>query len=116
MEYMILIYADERLYSAMSEQQLGELMQAYGAYTDELIAAGVLRSGSELAPARTATTVRVRGGKIACTDGPYAEAKEMLGGYYVIDCATREEAVQWAAKCPSAQDGAIEVRPQVKTG
>ncbi|WP_132133056.1 YciI family protein [Pseudoduganella sp. UC29_71] len=116
MEYMILIYADEKLYSGMSEQQLGELMQSYGDYTQELIAAGVLRGGSELAPVHTATTVRVRDGKIACTDGPFAETKEQLGGYYLIDCANLDEAIQWAAKCPSAGVGSMEVRPQIKNG
>ncbi|KQW87942.1 hypothetical protein ASC94_25985 [Massilia sp. Root418] len=115
MEYMILIYADEKLYSGMSEQQLGELMTSYGAYTQELIAAGVMRSGSELAPVHTATTVRVRDGKIACTDGPFAETKEQLGGYYLIDCANLDEAIKWAARCPGAKDGSMEVRPQVKT-
>jgi hypothetical protein len=116
MEYMILIYADEKLYSGMSEQRLGELMKSYGDYTQELIAAGVLRGGAELAPVHTATTVRVRDGKIACTDGPFAETKEQLGGYYLIDCANLDEAIQWAAKCPSAGVGSMEVRPQIKNG
>jgi len=114
MEYMILIYADEKLYSGMSEQQLGELMQSYGDYTQEMLAAGVLRGGSELAPVHTATTVRLRDGKIACTDGPFAETKEQLGGYYLIECDNLDEAIKWAARCPSAKDGSIEVRPQVK--
>ena len=116
MEYLILIYADEKEYSSMSEQQLGQVMKAYGAYTEELIAAGVLRGGSELAPVHTATTVRVRDGKIACTDGPFAETKEQLGGYYLLDCANLDEAIKWAAKCPSATAGSIEVRPQIKNG
>lgn len=115
MEYMILIYADEKLYSGMSEQQLGELMKSYGDYTQEMLAAGVLRGGSELAPVHTATTVRLRDGKIACTDGPFAETKEQLGGYYLIECDNLDEAIKWAARCPSAKDGSIEVRPQVKT-
>ncbi|CAN7683665.1 YciI family protein [Pseudoduganella sp. LjRoot289] len=115
MEYLVLIYADEKIYGSMSEQQLGEVMQAYGAYTKELGAAGVLRGGSELAPVHTATTVRVRGGNIACTDGPFAETKEQLGGYYLLDCANLDDAIKWAAKCPSATIGSIEVRPLIKS-
>ena len=111
MEYMILIYADEAHYNAMPEAELAAVMAAYGAYTGELEGAGVLRGGAELAPVHSATTVRLRDGKLLCTDGPFAETKEQLGGYYLIDCADLDQAIHWAAKCPSAAGGSIEVRP-----
>ena len=113
MEYMILIYADEKIYSDMPQAEMAALMEDYERYTGELIAAGVLRGGSELAPVHTATTVRLRDGKVVCTDGPFAETKEQLGGYYLIDCANLDEALRWAARVPSAKDGSIEVRPQI---
>ena len=78
-----------------------------------LIDAGVLRGGSEIAPVNAATTVRVRDGKTLRTTGAFAETREQLGGYYLIDCATLDEAVNWAAQCPSALNGAIEIRPLV---
>ena len=111
MEYMILIYGDERAYGNVTEAQLKAMYQEYGTYTQDLIKAGVMRAGSELKPVATATTVRVRGGKVLSTDGPFAETKEQLGGYYLIDVPNLDDAVKWAAKCPGANTGSIEVRP-----
>jgi hypothetical protein len=111
MQYMLLIYGDENAWNTMSGEQMAEVMEAYNAYSKELAAAGVLRGGSELAPVATATTVRVRNGKPLLSDGPFAETREQLGGYYLIDVPTLDEAVQWAAKVPSALFGSIEVRP-----
>ena len=111
MEYMILIYADEKAWAAMDETQLKAAYGEYMAYTQELMQAGVLRAGSELKPVSTATTVRVRGGKVLATDGPFAETKEQLGGYYLIDVPNLDEAVRWAAQCPAANGGSVEVRP-----
>jgi len=111
MEYMILIYGDERAYGSATEAQLKAMYQEYGTYTQDLVKAGVMRAGSELKPVATATTVRVRGGKVLNTDGPFAETKEQLGGYYLIDVPHLDEAVKWAAKCPGAKTGSIEVRP-----
>jgi hypothetical protein len=111
MEYMILIYGDERGYGSATEAQLKAMYQEYGTYTQDLIKAGAMRAGSELKPVSTATTVRVRGGKVLSTDGPFAETKEQLGGYYLIDVPNLDEAVKWAAKCPGAKTGSIEVRP-----
>ncbi|HYL19944.1 MAG TPA: YciI family protein [Burkholderiales bacterium] len=111
MEYMILIYNDERSYGSATEAQLKAMYQEYGAYTQDLIKAGVMRAGSELKPVATATTVRVRGGKVLTTDGPFAETKEQLGGYYLIDVPNLDEAVKWGSKCPGAKTGSIEVRP-----
>jgi hypothetical protein len=114
MQYMLLIYSDERLWSTMSESEMAEVMQAYTDYSNELASSGALRGGSELAPISTATTVRVRNGKVLTTDGPFAETKEQLGGYYLIDVPDLDQAIAWAAKIPSALSGSIEVRPQTE--
>jgi len=111
MEYLILIYGDERAYGTIPEAQLKAMYQEYGSYTQDLIKAGVMRGGNELKPVATATTVRLRGGKVLNTDGPFAETKEQLGGYYLIDVPNLDDAVKWAAKCPGAKTGSIEVRP-----
>ena len=88
-------------------------MGAYFAFTKEVEEAGVKREGEALHPSSTATTVRVRNGKINTTDGPFAETKEQLGGYYVVECKDLDEAIQWASKIPHASESAIEVRPIV---
>jgi hypothetical protein len=82
-------------------------------FTQELISAGCMRAGSELAPIGSATTLRVRNGKSVTTDGPFAETKEQLGGYYIIDVADLDQALAWAAKCPGAWVGSVEIRPLV---
>jgi hypothetical protein len=111
MEYMILIYADERAWAGLEEKQLKAAYKEYMDYTQELIKAGVLKGGSELKPVSTATTVRVRGGKVLTTDGPFAETKEQLGGYYLVEVPDLDAAVRWASKCPGAKHGTCEVRP-----
>lgn len=111
MQYMLLIYAEERLWDAMSEHDKQTTMQAYVEFSRQAAAAGVLRGGSELAPVASARTVRVRHGRSRATDGPFAETKEHLGGYYLIDVPGIDAALEWAAKVPSAQIGSIEVRP-----
>jgi hypothetical protein len=111
MEYMILIYADEQAWAGLDEKQLKASYGEYMAYTQDLIKAGVLRGGSELKPVSTATTVKVRGGKVVTTDGPFAETKDQLGGYYIVDVADNDEAIRWASKCPGAKHGTCEVRP-----
>jgi hypothetical protein len=112
MQYIILIYGDERQFAQMADSEAAKKMYAeYKAYSADLAKAGVIRAGSELKPTSTATTVRVRGGKTVSTDGPFAETKEQLGGYYVIDVPDLDAAVGWAARCPSAPFGSIEVRP-----
>lgn len=115
MQYMLLIYSDEKNWANMPEAEMKKMYAAYGTYTQELIASGAMRSGSELAPIANATTVRVRNGKVATTDGPFAETKEQLGGYYLIDVPNIDEAIKWAARIPSATHGSIEVRPQVES-
>ncbi len=114
MQYMLLIYGDEKAWANMSESEINKTMQAYVDYSNELAASGALLGGSELAPVSTATTVRVRNGKALTTDGPFAETKEQLGGYYLIDVPNLDEAIKWAAKIPSATNGSIEIRPQTE--
>jgi hypothetical protein len=111
MKYLLTIYADESRYATMTPEDSAALMQAYGAFGTEAEAAGVLLGGEGLQPTATATTVRVRDGETLLTDGPFAETREQLGGYYLLDCADLDEANRWAAKIPDANGGAVEVRP-----
>jgi hypothetical protein len=114
MQYMLMIYQNEAAYKAIQGKPEGkEFHAAYGAYTQALIKAGVLKSGDQLKDSTTATTVRVEGGKTKVLDGPYAESKEQFAGYYILDVADADAALSWAAKCPGAAFGAIEVRPVV---
>jgi hypothetical protein len=108
-----LIYGEESQWANMSPEQLSQEMGAYMAYTQDLQKAGVYISGHELQPVATAKTVSVADGKQKIVDGPFAETKETLGGYYFIDAADQDEALAWAAKCPGARHGRIEVRPVV---
>ncbi len=112
MQYMLLIYSNENDDQNQTPEQLQKMYADYGTFTQELTQAGVMRGGSELKPVATATTVRVRAGKVLTMDGPFAETKEQLGGYYLIDVADLDQAIFWAAKIPSALVGSIEIRPQ----
>jgi len=109
MQYMIINYVQPR--DAAESGQPDPDGPAWGAYTQALIAAGVMRGGNALKPAFSATTVRVRDGGRDVQDGPYADTKEHLGGYYVIDVPDLDAALEWAAKNPAASTGAVEVRP-----
>jgi hypothetical protein len=111
MEYLALIYADETWWSALTEEERGEAYDRYRAFAAEAEEAGVMRGGHELTPTGAATTVRVRGDETLVTDGPYAAVKEALGGYFLLDCASLDEALDWAARIPGAEHGAVEVRP-----
>ncbi len=111
MQYMLMIYASEAEEDAIPPAEMGAIMQAYGAYTEALTQAGVLRGGERLRPVTDATSVRVRGGKTEVLDGPYAETREQLGGYYLIDVPDLDAALAWAARCPTSAYGTIEVRP-----
>ena len=113
-QYMLLIYGEESKWANMTPDQLSAEMGAYMAYTQDLQKAGVYISGHELQPVSTAKTVSVSVGKQKVVDGPFAETKETLGGYYFIECETLDDAVQWGAKCPGARHGRIEVRPVVQ--
>ncbi len=111
MKYVLLIYDDEQLWAGMSEEERNGIMGEYVAYSEEIFGAGVATAGDALQATSSATTVRIRDGHAVTTDGPYAETKEQLGGYYVIEAADLDEAIRWAAKIPSARIGSIEVRP-----
>ena len=114
MQYLLLIFDDERVWGEMSEDERNRLYAEYGTFTNELREAGALVTADQLQPSTTATIVRVRDGETLITDGPFAETKEQLGGYYLVDVASEDEAIAWAAKIPSAQFGRVEVRPLVQ--
>jgi hypothetical protein len=111
MKYMLLIYRNEADMQAASKAQVEQTTGAYMAYTEALKKAGVIAGGDRLQPSATATTVRIADGKTKVLDGPYAESKEQLGGYYLIDVPDLDAALSWAARCPGASHGTIEVRP-----
>jgi hypothetical protein len=111
MQYLLLLHTDEKAMQAASPEQTGATLAAYGAYTKAMSDAGVRVASQRLRPTSTATTVRVQNGKTQVLNGPYAEVKEQLGGFYLIDAPDLDAAISWAARCPSAQHGAVEVRP-----
>ncbi len=111
MQYVILIYSDEKAGANATKEEIDAWMGEYWAYTDAMQKAGAYKGGEALQPTATATTVRVKDGKKVTTHGPFAETKEQLGGYYLVDCKNLDEAIDWAAKCPGARVGSIEVRP-----
>jgi hypothetical protein len=111
MKFLALIYNDERLYTDVTPEESAAIFQAHGEFGQAAGEAGVFAGGDGLQGTNTATTVRVRDGERMLTDGPYAETKEQLGGYYLLDCKDLDEALSWAAKIPEALTGAIEVRP-----
>ena len=113
MKYLVMIYSDEVADARRPQEELDAEMQRYFAFTESSRSAGVCAGGEALHPTTTATTVRVRDGKTMTTDGPFAETREQLGGFYLLDCKNLDEAIQWAAKIPTASHGSIEVRPVV---
>lgn len=114
MKYTILIYESEADFGARTDAgRKDAYWGAYRAYTKALTDAGVLVGGAPLQPGHLGTTIRERNGKRQVQDGPYAEAKEQLGGYYVVDVPDLDRALDWAARCPAASTGAVEVRPNL---
>jgi hypothetical protein len=111
MQYLLMICANEERIQAMSQAELGDVMSAYMAYTEAMEKAGVRLGSNRLQGVATAHTVRVKDGKSEVLDGPYAETREQLGGYYLIDVPDLASAQSWAERCPGARFGAIEVRP-----
>ena len=111
MEYLALIYADEGAWERLSEAERASAYELYVEFARAAEDAGVLVAGDELGPTASATTVRVRNGRELVTDGPYTEVKEALGGYFVLDCRSLDDALEWAARIPAAEYGAVEVRP-----
>jgi len=111
MRYMLLIYHKESDWAALSEGERGQMYQQYGAFTEAIRKSGHYKAGDELRPTSSATTVRVKNAKTVSTDGPFAETREQLGGYYIVDAKNLDEATEIAARIPSARMGSIEVRP-----
>ena len=111
MKYLLLIYANEASMLSASKEESAQTLAAYGAYTEAVKKAGILVGSNRLGPTSSATTVRVSSGKTQALDGPYADTKEQLGGYYMIDVPDLDVALSWAARCPAASHGTVEVRP-----
>ena len=113
MQYMLLIYGDERAWEGMSPEEQAAGLEPWTDYTRWLKETGAYVAGDALAPTTAATTVRIREGETMTTDGPFAETKEQLGGYYLIDVENLDDAIAAASKCPGAFMGTMEVRPVV---
>jgi hypothetical protein len=111
MRYLLTIYGDESRWADATPEDVQKIMAAYGAFSDAAQAAGVMVGGEGLQPSSTATTVRVRDNETLTTDGPFAETREQLAGYYLLDCRDLDDAIGWAARIPDANGGSIEVRP-----
>lgn len=111
MQYLLLIYSNEAEYAARPQAEAAATMEEYGRFTQGIIQNGNYKGGERLRPVSVATTVRVRGGKTLTTDGPFAETREQLGGYYLIDASNLDEATAIAARIPGARYGCVEVRP-----
>jgi hypothetical protein len=112
MQYLLMCCFDEERWDKIPEPQRDNIMQKYGKVVEELVKSGHLRAGAKLSPSSVATTVRERNGKPAITDGPFAETKEQLGGYHLIECKDLDEAIAIASRIPTlAVGGSIEVRP-----
>jgi len=111
MQYLLMIYADESRMKDVTPADREKMFLEYRALTDSIIKSGHMRAGDALQPTSTATTVRVRDGKTLTTDGPFAETKEQLGGYYLVEAKDLDEATKIAARIPGARTGSIEVRP-----
>ena len=116
MQYLLMIYQDEKARAQMSGPQSDQLFQEYREFTQGIVTSGHFRAGARLQPTSTSTTVRETNGKRVTTDGPFAETKEQLGGYYLVECRDLDEAISIAARIPSVRvGGSIEVRPVMST-
>ena len=111
MQYLLMIYSNEAQYAKMDAATGKQMMGEFEAFTKDIVQSGNFKAGDRLRPASTATTVRVKDGKVINTDGPYAETREQLGGYYLIEAKDLDTALSIAARVPGAKDGSIEVRP-----
>ena len=111
MKYLLTIYTDESRFGEATPDEIQQVMAAYDAFSREVGEAGAMLGGEGLQPSSTATSVKVRDGETVTSDGPFADTREQLGGYYLLECRDLDEAIGWAAKIPGAQNGTIEVRP-----
>lgn len=113
MKYLLLIYTNEADMARMTPEQGASLYKDYGEFTQHLVSSGKYITSHQLRPTTTATIVRVRDGKRLVTDGPFAETKEQLGGFYIVEAKDIDDAIALAARVPSARDGSVEIRPVV---
>jgi len=113
MKYILLIYGDERGWANLSQEQMADVYAGHRAYGEAMRAAGVFEGGSELKPVSTRTSIRFGNGKPKTVDGPFAETKEQLAGYYVINVDNLEQAIEWAERMPGMTAGTVEIRPMV---
>ncbi len=111
MKFALLLHLDESAWPTMTAEQQQQGLAAYRAYTEALSAAGALHTTGRLRPASASTTVRITNGKTQVLDGPYTDAKEQVGGLYLIEAKDLDAALAWAARCPAASHGVVEVRP-----
>jgi hypothetical protein len=111
MQYMLFIHSNENGFASLTKEQIEQAMGAYTSYTDALRKAGVLVSSNRLQPVSASTTVRLADGKSQVLNGPYAETKEQIGGYYLIEASDLNDAISWASRCPGASHGTVEIRP-----
>ena len=111
MQYMLMIHVDETAMANVPPEMAEQMLAPYAAYNEALAKAGILMSAERLQPSAATTVVRVRDGKSEVLDGPYADSKEQIGGFYVIEASDLDDAIAWAARCPGASHGTIEVRP-----
>ena len=111
MQYLLMVYVDEGGWPKLTKAEQEQGVAAYMAYAEALTKAGVLKGSNRLQPSSTATTVRMANGKPQVLDGPYADSKEQVGGYFLIEAPDLDAAISWAARCPGAGHGAVEVRP-----
>jgi hypothetical protein len=116
MQYMLMIYDNEKQFTTLSEAERSTFMKEYGEFTQRIVKDGQFRAGGQLQPSSTATTVREKNGKPLTIDGPFIEAKEQLGGYYLVECKDLDEAIAIAKRIPTVRSGgSVEVRPLVPT-
>jgi hypothetical protein len=111
MQYLLLLFAQESGWESMTKAQQEQGAAAYMSYTEALKKAGVWKGSNRLQPISSATTIRIADGKQQVLDGPYVDSREQLGGYYLIDVPDLDSAISWAARCPGASHGTIELRP-----
>jgi hypothetical protein len=117
MKFLLLLYGDESTWVDASPDEIQRVMKEYEAFDRELVESGIYLAGEGLQPTGTATTVRLTSGETVLTDGPFAETREQLGGFYLLDCGDLDEAARWASKVPGlAEDGCVEVRPVMDYG
>ena len=116
MRYLCLIYSEERMWPTLPKAEMDKIMAEYGAFTESIKKSGQWLGGDRLQATPAATTVRIRNGQLSTTDGPFAETKEQLGGFYMIEARDLNDAIQVAARIPSARHGSIEVRPIAEMG